>query len=370
MTWLDAHQLSERLASDAADMRSSGRYADSVALYLQAADFELQALSQIDPAATRTLGIIAVSAAALLFKADAFYRAEAQAIASLNDNRLPPFAHSELRLILQNVWVALAKHQAGVRFIPGQVVISVKGGDVVTGGAPLDLIVEKVQLVQSMFYRTIEHIRGLPLRTRGQPSKDILEACQPWLFQEAPSSYQFSVAVREPEQPDFFGSDIEPATVATHFLTILKAAVNDPTTMLPAVVPQREYRAAFLKLSRGLTPSKTKRFDTIEIRISGEQAAAQINPETRNTLNQAIKREEDSDPRKKSGEPIDVRGTLRAVHLDKDWIEIADDGKSVRVVGLKDSVDDLIGPLVNRQVIVRAMKQKQRIRFLDIEAED
>jgi hypothetical protein len=40
--------------------------------------------------------------------------------------------------------------------LPGQVFFSVKGGDVVTGGAPLDLIVEKVQTIQPIFYRTIE----------------------------------------------------------------------------------------------------------------------------------------------------------------------------------------------------------------------
>lgn len=40
---------------------------------------------------------------------------------------------------------------------------SVKGGEVITGGAPLDLIVEKVQTIQSMFYRTVECIKDLPL---------------------------------------------------------------------------------------------------------------------------------------------------------------------------------------------------------------
>jgi len=57
-----------------------------------------------------------------------------------------------------------------VNFLPGQVFVSVKGGEVITGGAPLDLIVEKVQTIQAMFYRTIEFIKDMPLRVRGDQS--------------------------------------------------------------------------------------------------------------------------------------------------------------------------------------------------------
>ena len=67
--------------------------------------------------------------------------------------------------------------------------MSVKGGEVVAGGAPLDLIIDKVQIVQSLFYRTAEHLKSLPLRKKGPPSKDIQEGCRPWLFQSVPGSY-------------------------------------------------------------------------------------------------------------------------------------------------------------------------------------
>ena len=67
---------------------------------------------------------------------------------------------------------------------------SLKGGEVITGGAPLDLVVEKVQTIQAIFYRTIEFIKDMPLRTRGAPIREIQESCRPWLFQAAPGSYQ------------------------------------------------------------------------------------------------------------------------------------------------------------------------------------
>jgi hypothetical protein len=370
MTWLDHHRLSEVAASGANEARRAGHHIRSTALYSDAAHNEEAALQLLDPTKVRTYGILAVSVAALWFKAEELQFAENAALRALSNPALPPFAKDELRVLLQHVWTATAKQQAGVKFVPGQVVVSVKGGAVVTGGAPLDLIVEKVQLIQAMFYRTIEHLKRMPLRTRGQPRREIMEACQPWLFQEAPGSYQFSVAIQEPKQKDFFGEDIEPAKVASHFLAILQAAVSNPEEALRQVVPEKDYRTTFLKLSRGLSPApKSEKFSRLDVWMSGEPVAASIGEENRVVLNQAIRREEDSDSNK-TGDRVDIRGTLRALHLDKDWIDVFSEGKSVHIVGLRESVDDLIGPLVNRQVLVRALKQKRRTVFLDIEPLD
>lgn len=78
------------------------------------------------------------------------------AYAVLADPEMPDFARVDLRNLLQAIWTVSSKKAANVSFLPGQVFVSVKGGDVVTGGAPLNLIVEKVQTIQAMFYRTIE----------------------------------------------------------------------------------------------------------------------------------------------------------------------------------------------------------------------
>lgn len=74
----------------------------------------------------------------------------------LADPKMPDFARVDLRNLLQAIRTESSKKAANVSFLPGQVFFSVKGGDVVTGGAPLDLIVEKVQTIQPIFYRTIE----------------------------------------------------------------------------------------------------------------------------------------------------------------------------------------------------------------------
>jgi hypothetical protein len=66
-----------------------------------------------------------------------------------------------------------------------------------------------------------------------------------------------------------------------------------------------------------------------------------------------------------------LRGILRAVHLDKDWLEITSDGQHIKITEVGETVDDVVGPMVNRAVVVQAIKKADGRRTLvDIQAED
>ena len=255
-------------------------------------------------------------------------------------------------------------------FLPGQVTVSVTGGQLITGGAPLDLIVDKVQTIQALFYRTIEFLKGMPHRLHGPPLREIQESCRPWLFQAPPGSYQFSVAIQEPAQKDFFKEDIKPDQVALHFLEIVKAtSVEEPKT-LEAVVPDRQYRNTFLKLSRNLAPTG-RSFDRLEIKAEGEPRGIVLVPESRSVINKTIRQQSTEAEKQDGEEEMLLKGVLRAVHLDKDWLDVTAEDHSVHVEGLKDTIDDVIGPMVNRRVMVRAVKSgKDKLRFVDIELDE
>jgi len=369
MTWAELHTESERLAIEAQlalRARSTGQAID---LYRQAAEVERRALDQIDISKARTRGVTAVSAVALWFKAGEYEHAEQLAHLMLADFHMPDFARGDLRDLVQAIWTESSKKKAGVTFVPGQVMVSVKGGEVVTGGAPLDLIVDKVQTIQSMFYRTIEFLNGVSHRRVGRPTKELQEACRPWLFQSAPGSYQFSVAIQKPTQPDFFKNDIEPERIAQHFLEIVSASSGDNTAELERLVPDETYRSTFLKLVRNLAPTG-KSFDQIELRTSGETRPVALGVESRNNINQQL-RKKSTLPQKAEEIPEELRGTLRALHLDRDWLDIVVNGVSMHIEGLQDAVDDVIGPMVNRSVIVRAARTaKNKFKFVDIELAD
>ena len=242
------------------------------------------------------------------------------------------------------IWSEKAREQAGVQFAPGQVMVAVKGGEIVEGGAPLDLIIDKVKTVQSLFYRTTELMKGLPHRKRGGPVKKIQESCRPWLFQAVPGSYQFAVAVQEPQQPEldmFEATDPRPKEIADKFLDILKASIESPEDTLPDVVQDADYRDTFLKLTRSLAPTG-KGFNQLDIRSTAENSTITLDPTTRAVVTAAIRKHRSSscaepEPESKTEQ---IRGILRALHLDRDWIEILEGTERIKI--------DQVGEAVSR----------------------
>jgi len=369
VTWLSWHEISERAASEAHTALRRGERDRALALFRDAAAAERKALEELDPSKVRTAGITAVSAVSLYFKGRQLAEAQQLAMQWLAVHQAPPFAVEQMRNLVQSIWTAQAMRSAGVAFLPGQVIVSVKGGQAVVGGAPLELVVDKVQSVQSLFYRTVEFLKDLPLRKRGPPTQEIQEACRPWLFQAQPGSYAFSVAVQEPAQHDFFKKGTPPEQVAETFLSVLRASTEDPASALRALVPAEDYRATFLKLARNLAPTG-RNFDAIEVRDANDVRGVVLDSESRRTMNEALR------PKPAAGaepEEIDeLHGVLRALHLERDWLELIVDGQSRHVDGLSEAVDDIIGPMVNRKVVVRAKRARRgkSLRFVDIELEE
>lgn len=154
--------------------------------------------------------------------------------------------------------------------------------------------------------------------------------------------------------------------VALHFMAILKASSEDPVTQLPELVPAEDYRGTFLKLARNLSPTG-KNFSQVEVRGADDVQGIVLVPENRKAINSVLRPKVD---KKDTEDFVELRGVLRALHLEKDWLELLVAGEPVHVDGLSDAVDDVIGPMVNRPVIVQAKRTKKRLRFVDIELED
>lgn len=370
MTWAQLHRASEQAAIDAEDSYRNGNSSDAALLYTKAAELEEEALSTLPKDKSRTRGITAVSAVSLWYKAAAYDRAEQLAHHALADPSVPMFAKASLRNLVQAIWTETSKRSANVGFLPGHVFVSVKGGEIITGGAPLDLIVEKVQTIQAMFYRTVEFIRAMPIRRSRNPDRVIQESCRPWLFQAPPASYQFAVAIQEPKQLNFFQNGLRPDLVAHQFMEVVRAAANEDLQQLESVVPHRDYRDVFLKLARNLAPTG-KTFGSIELRSATSETPVALTPDARAVINRSIKRTRlgtayDGNEQ----EEEEIVGTLRALDLDKDFLDVVVEGKTLHVVGLGDAMDDVIGPMVNKAVRVRITKTPKGVRFRDIELDD
>lgn len=95
-----AHREAEDLASRAESLMKRGLEEEATALYIQAADSEYAALSQVTFDNPRTRGILAVSHVSLLFKARLYREAISASKDLLSQEDVPPFAKSQIEEIL------------------------------------------------------------------------------------------------------------------------------------------------------------------------------------------------------------------------------------------------------------------------------
>jgi hypothetical protein len=374
MTWDREHSLSEKLASEAAIAQRNGEVSRAEELFRQAGAAETLAFNSLPGDKQRTRGITAVSAVALWYKGREYARAETLAYQYLASEHLPSFAQQQLRDLLHVIWTAHAAAQSGVRFVPGDVLVSVKGGQVIYGGAPLDLIVRKVEGIQAVLFRTVEMLLERPFRKRGAPASEVQSMFKPWLFQAPAGSYQFAVRIQEPDQQELW-AEARPKVenVTSTFFRVIRATASDPVEQLPTIVPDSHYREAFLSLARSLAPAG-KAFDSLEVRDASapNEPVATFAIQSRQQINTALriaKPRSTADPE----ERINIEGILRAVHLDQDWLEIAtieSNPQHIRIDGAGDALDDVVGPMVNRRVSVTTFRRGQKQYYVDIELEE
>jgi hypothetical protein len=378
VSWSEYHVLSEKFATEAESARRLGDVDVAEDLYRQAAKQESLALDTLGEEKQRTRGITAVSAVALWYKAREFSEAERAAHRYLAMGTVPSFAEFQLRDLLSSIWTARAAEKAGVRFVPGDVLVSVKGGEVIHGGAPLELIVQKVEGIQAVLYRTVEMLLARPFRRRGGPPSDILLMFRPWLFQAPAGSYQFAVRMEEPAQKPLWGEHRPKVNnVTSTFFRVLRAASNSADIELPEVVPDRQYRSAFVNLARNLSPSG-KTFDRLEVRdaSSPSEPFVTLALDARRGLNVALRNLRPPALPGDTQEPIKIMGTLRGLELDKDWLEIAATDPApgipakVHVEEISEVLDDVVGPMVNKPVLVTVVRRGNKFLFRDIEPQE
>jgi len=369
VTWDQHHSTSEKLAAEASSALHLGERTRAETLYRAAAEEEEAALKELGSDKVRTRGITAVSGVALWYKGKDYTAAERMAHKYLAEPDLPSFSAIQLRSLLHAIWSSLAAIETGLQFVPGDVLVSVKGGEVVYGGAPLELIVRKVESIQAVLFRTVEMLLGLGFRRRGAPSYEIQSQFRPWLFQAPAGSYQFAVRMQEPEQKELFNSQPDIQRVTSTFFNVLRATVTDPDNELPLIVPDKEYRGAFLTLSRNLAPSG-KSFSRLEVSDASTPGEPMVMfaADTRRDLNTAIRKLKP--PLTLADQPEEVTGILRAVHLDQDWLEVVTGDTATRIDHAGEALDDVVGPMVNRKVIVRTTRKGPRHFYLDIELDE
>jgi hypothetical protein len=105
MSWSLHHSESENYAGLAEEASKQADIQQALEFYRLAAQAETQALDSLESDKYRTIGITAVSAVSLWFKAQELRQAEQLAYQWLMTDLLPEFAIHQLRELLQRIWV-------------------------------------------------------------------------------------------------------------------------------------------------------------------------------------------------------------------------------------------------------------------------
>lgn len=65
-----------------------------------------------------------------------------------------------------------------------------------------------------------------------------------------------------------------------------------------------------------------------------------------------------------------LEGVLRAVHLDKDWIEVQTNNANIHIEGAGEAIDDIVGPMVNHKVLVDVILRNTKYYYQDIQLDE
>jgi hypothetical protein len=357
---LDVHRKAEQLMDQADLLAVRGQRQEAAALYRASASLEAEALDLIPPERQRTRGIVAVSAVALFRKAGAIREALRHAYRYLGREDLPESAHYELEELLDELRGEEAASQAEQVLSRNSIEWVFTGPAIGLGSAPLNLMLQKMDQIEKYGVRVFEYLLGAPPRLTGPVDPSIREAFGMTVSQPAAGSFRFQVRFLTPtKQLSLFSSDLPPSPeqVGEVFSEILGSVQNPIASRLADAVTDSRYREIFYTLVRSIAPDGRRLSRIQASNLSDTKpSTVTLTPHTKKLITDQLGVEK-SHP--STEEEVVITNTLRALHLNKEWIELGSAGEEIRCYTGKDIVlEDVVEGLVNRPVRVTCFTGK------------
>lgn len=377
------HDAAQDLAQQALLALQKSQENDAINLYSRAAELEAKALAAIPRNKRRTWNILAVSHASLLYKARQFDEAELALHGYLARRDLLGFARHQLRELLDVVLDERAL-PAGYKYSGEEILFTLRGEDIGRGTAPLDLVLQKAAQVKNVVTRTAELQGGFPFRQAGLPPREVNDFLQSRAGQPIAGSYKFALKLVEPRQLELLAKPrLQAQDVSNRLFSFARLACSEAASareQLRELVPNDEYRRAMLRLLRNVIPAEQ---GLSEVELSrarqnpgslGSVADTVLLPKlARRIVSEKLRVE--SPQEADESRVVELRGTLRALHLDQNWLEITlVDGEQRHCQTPASVLDDVVGPMVNRRVRVRVEEQhggrRANYQLIDIDLDE
>jgi hypothetical protein len=285
-----------------------------------------------------------------------------------------PAIEEELRDLLEQVTFRRHLKVRGVLLSDDEVQLSLAGGTVGYGIVPARTLLSRVELTETLLYRTAERRLGRSYREQGRPSRGITSNLQ--LYMSIPRAASFAVTFRvgNIEQPSLPGFSLG-EQVIDEALDCLELFSNNQYEQLNRRIGEEAYYRNFIALAKGLSP------DGVAVTIvgftrfrGGEEKVVALPPRgpaprapsivSESLLGQIV--EIAPHP-----ERVVVAGTLlRADSITGGRNEItivSNDEKRYRIIVPLGMMADIVRPLWETEVVVTGSQESGRIILEDIE---
>lgn len=365
------HQEAQALAAEAELVAQRGDSQRARELYSLAADLEQKAVAVTDIKTPRTFSILALSTVALLYKAGRLDEAELLSFRFLANPALQKPFYVQLRELLDRASDDKAIAALGYQYSKYQFQVSLRGGDVGVGSAPLDIVVDKYSQFNALTWRAAEFVGKYKLRTAGPPPAAVQELVQARASLPTSGSYRFVMKLTEPLEPKLFPDSLDIDAVASLLTEVVRMTAEGESERLKVMVPDAGYRQTFIKLTRNFLPSgkRLREIDIASVRDEAMVTHLRLTSEMKPIVRSVLRAEEEVST---VAETREVHGVLRAVDLDGKWLRIdLKERPDVRCNTKGRLLDDVVGPMVNKRVIARVqISSSAEMNLVDMELDD
>ncbi len=201
-----------------------------------------------------TRSVLHRSAATLAFDCGEFREAERLVSVALGGN--PPVdIAEELRDLLEQVYFARHLAVRQVQLQDGQIQLSLTGSEVGLGITLMDILLERLQDIERIIYRTVERLMRKEFRERGSAQQAIQEGYK--LYALVPRLGSFAMTLQLGRQMTLPGLDLSVTVVedVVDNFTLLNTGQEDA---LQARINDPAYYRNFLALAKRIAPDGEK----------------------------------------------------------------------------------------------------------------
>ena len=343
--------------------RARGNVDVSLQLFQAALKSELDAIQNLDESDGLLWSVLHRSAGSLALDCRNFREAERIAARALAGEPDPEIAE-ELRDLLENVYFQRHLDTKGFIIQDSQLQFSLAGPGVGNGVAELGAVYGRINDSAQLIFRTAERKRGLPFRERGAPPKDIRDSHRMLLSPPRGGSFAVVMQFGSASQPNLPGLSPS-AEIVDEFMSLIELLNKSRVRDIQELIPDQAYFRNFLGLAKKIAPDgeRFRQVGFTAIRGGMERSVEMTTPAAElPTASVPL------EPRT-SEEMVEIRGTLRfadARRGNHNIIEIIGENDSNRIQVPPGMMNDIVRPLWDHVVIIRANRKGSKLTLEDI----